>query len=162
MMQIHLMNEYVDEQKTNSLKKYGSVQYNKNCELTTISLRNLYKEEHCQGCFKNCIECRMKQPSRQSDSTYFLFETKEREWYNWKGKRSTLKQSFVENKRSHADCFVNINKRVISELFQCNTNVVGAVDGGSIMYITNYTSKNTNKEDNAGYFKAAKILVSKL
>ena len=36
------------------------------------------------------------------------------------------------------------------------------MDGRSIMYITNYISKNTNKEDNAGYFKTAKILVSKL
>ena len=68
----------------------------------------------------------------------------------------------MEHKREHADCFVNINNRVISEIFQCNTNVAVAVDGRSIMYITNYISKNTNKEDNAGYFKTAKILVSKL
>ena len=145
MMQIHLMNKYVDELKTNNLKKYGSVQYNINCELTTI-LRNLHKEEHCQGCFKNCEECQMKQPCRQSDLTHFILETKEREWYDWKGKCSTMQQFFVENKRSHADCYVNINNRVISGLFQCNTNVVGAVDGESIMYITNYTSKNTQKK----------------
>ena len=29
MMQIHLMNEYFDELKTNNLKKYDSVQYKK-------------------------------------------------------------------------------------------------------------------------------------
>ena len=76
-MQMYLMNEYVDEMKTGNLKKYDSVEYNKNCMLTTI-LRNLHREEHCQGCFKNCIECRMKQPSRQSNSTHFIWETKKR------------------------------------------------------------------------------------
>ena len=50
-MQIHLMNEYVDELKSGNLKKYDSVQYNKNCMLTTI-LGNLHQEEHCKGCLK--------------------------------------------------------------------------------------------------------------
>ena len=161
MMQIHLMNVYVNELKTGKLQKYNSVQYTRNCDLTT-TLRNLHKEEHSAGCFKFYIECRMKQPCRPSDVTHFIWETKEHEWYDWKGRRSTVNHFFVEHKREHADCFVNINNRVISEIFQCNTNVAVAVDGRSIMYITNYISKNTNKEDNAGYFKTAKILVSKL
>ena len=103
----------------------------------------------------------MKQLSRQSNSSHFIWVTREKEWYDWKGKRSTVNQFFVENKRSHADCFVNINNRVVSELFQCNTNVAGDVDDRNIMYITSCISKNTNREDNAGYFKAATILVSR-
>ena len=61
MMQIHLMNVYVNELKTGKLQKYNSVQYTRNCDLTT-TLRNLHKEEHSAGCFKFYIECRMKQP----------------------------------------------------------------------------------------------------
>ena len=142
------MNVYVNELKTGKLQKYNSVQYTRNCDLTT-TLRNLHKEEHSAGCFKFYIECRMKQPCKPSDVTHFIWETKEHEWYDWKGRRSTVNHFFVEHKREHADCFVNINNRVISEIFQCNTNVAVAVDGRSIMYITNYISKNTNKEDNA-------------
>ena len=48
MMQINLMNEYVDELETGNLMKNDYVQYNKNCMLTTI-LRNLHKEEHCHA-----------------------------------------------------------------------------------------------------------------
>ena len=51
MMQIHLMDQYMDELKTGILENYDSVQYNKNCMLTTI-LRHLHKEEYFQGCFK--------------------------------------------------------------------------------------------------------------
>ena len=78
-------------------------------------------------------------------------EDKRKKLYDWNGKRSTVNQFVVEHKRDHVDCFVNINNRFVSELFQCNTNVVGAVDGGSIMYVTSCISENTNKEDNAGF-----------
>ena len=55
--------------------------------------------------------------------------------------------------------FFNFNKNVIRELFQCNTNVIGAKDGGSVIYITIYVSKKNNRENTAGNFKAATILV---
>ena len=42
MMQIHLMNVYVNEPKTGNLQKYNSLQYTRNCDLTT-TLRNLHK-----------------------------------------------------------------------------------------------------------------------
>ena len=51
MIQIHLMNEYVDELKTGNFKKDDSIQYKQNCKLPTI-LRNLYTEEHCQAASK--------------------------------------------------------------------------------------------------------------
>ena len=50
----------------------------------------------------------------------------------------------MQAKRSHADAFMNIYNVHASTIFDCNTNVVTAVDGGSaVMYMTGYISKNT-------------------
>ena len=101
----------------------------------------------------------MKVPSKAAIDTKIIWDNKETEWYSWKGQKFTTYLFHVDHKRQHIDCFVNINNVIASELFHCNTNVVAAVDGGSIMYVTCYVSKNTNKEDCAGYMKAAKIIV---
>ena len=46
-------------------------------------------------------------------------------------------------------------------VFQCNTNVVAGVDGGSIMYMTCYVSKNASDENSKDYAKAGKIMIKK-
>ena len=57
---------------------------------------------------------------------------------------------------------MNIHNEVASCVFNCNTNVVAGVDGGSIMYITCYVSKNTNQEDSETYVKAGRRMIGKL
>ena len=101
----------------------------------------------------------MKVPSKAAIDTNIIWDTKETKWYTWKDEKYTTNLFYVEHKRQHEDCFVNVNNVIASDLFHSNTNVVAAVDGGSIMYVTCYVSKNTNREDCSGYVKAAKQLV---
>ena len=61
-----------------------------------------------------------------------------------------------------ADVFANIHNEHVSEVFACNNNVVAAVDGGSPMYLTAYHCKNTQKEDNDQFAKAAKAMIRKM
>ena len=123
--------------------------------------RNLHKSDHVKQCFKNekSPECRMKLPCRPCSETKVHFDDKEVNWYTWYGINRKRNLYFVEPKRSPVDLFANVHSAAISEVFGCNSNVVACVDGGSPMYLTNYTSKNTQEEDGAAMSHAAKHIV---
>jgi hypothetical protein len=67
-----------------------------------------------------------------------------------------------EEKQSHPDCFVNTHSEVASQFGGCNSNVIGVVDGGSVMYITCYVSKDTHKDDKKAFAEAARVMIRKL
>ena len=123
--------------------------------------RNLHKSDHTKQCFKNekSPECRMKLPCRPNTETRVHFEDKPVNWYTWFGLNRKRNLFFLEPKRTIVDQFANVHSSVISEVFGCNSNVVACVDGGSPMYVTNYTSKNTQEEDGEAMVNAAKHIV---
>ena len=72
-------------------------------------------------------------PCRACNSTKIVFDEKLTNWFDWKG-NSNARQLFIYgHKRRQDGCFVNIHNEIASMVFQCNTNVVAGVDGGSIM-----------------------------
>ena len=131
------------------------------CIATT---RNLHKSDHVKKCFKSkkSVECRMKLPCRAARVTKIHFRDKNVPWYSWNGRKRERSLYFIEQKRSNADLFGNIHSPAISNVFGCNTNVAACVDGGSPMYLTNYTSKNTQEEDSAAVANAAKHIIRNL
>jgi hypothetical protein len=136
-------------------------------EKTRMSIaitKNLHKSEHAKTCFKSHknAECRMKMPNRSCQSTTVHFSQKPTKWYSWTGRERERHLYFLEPKRSAVDLFGNVHSAPISEVFGCNTNVTACVDGGSPMYITNYTSKNTQEEDSAAMIVAARHIIQSM
>ena len=78
------------------------------------------------------------------------------------GDKKSVNLYIYEGLRKHEDSFVNIHNKVASMLFGCNTNIVNAVDGNSVMYITAYISKNSQHDDKKTFAEAAKAMVKKL
>jgi hypothetical protein len=137
MMELHIMNNFVTQQKDNIIPERTSDRYKKTNAIVTI-LRNLHNSEHCRSCFKKDYECRMKIPKKKYPANTVTFEDNTTPWYSWKGENSGRKMFVFEEKRTHPDCSVNTHSKVASQFGGCNTNVIGVVDGGSVMYITCY------------------------
>ena len=125
-------------------------------------LRNLHRSKHANSCFKKGEECRMHVPCASCDETELKFSADTTDWFDWKGKEQSRQLFTLNSKQAHADAFVNIHSSHASKLFGCNTNVVTGVDGGSVMYMTCYISKNTQTEDNELFTNSAKHMIKKM
>lgn len=158
-MEIDLMNALLPQSNVRETTHYRP---GAKVKFITSALRNLHKSYHCGSCFKKDHECRMKLPHQRQPESCVFFDEKETNWFDPLG-RNTKRNLFVyEPKRSHADSFMNVHNSKASTIFGCNTNVIAGVDGGSIMYVTCYISKNTQKEDNAHFTKAAAHMAKKM
>jgi hypothetical protein len=126
-------------------------------------LRNLHKTSHVQKCFKvKDGECRMKIPRAPAENTSVVYDTCITKWYEWNGKRNDRTLFYLEPKRGYCDMFANVFNTHVSDIFQCNNNIVACVDGGSPMYLTAYHSKNCQKEDNEKVGKAVIKMISNM
>ena len=161
LMELDLMHKFISEQKSKLILEIDSQNY-KDSRFITTALRNLHNSEHCTKCFAKDIECRMHIPSRGCDEQTITFQTDKTPWYTWYGENISRNLFVLEGKRSHADSFVNSHNEIASMIFGCNTNVTCGVDGGSIMYITNYVSKCTQKDDKKMYIEAAELMARKM
>jgi hypothetical protein len=162
-MERHIMEALLPQPGLNRLLQL-TYSIDEKTRLSIAVTKNLHKSDHVKQCFKSQKkpECRMKLPNRCSESTTVHFSDKPSNWYSWTGKKRERFLYFLEPKRSAADLFGNIHSAPISEVFGCNTNVVACVDGGSPMYLTNYTSKNTQDEDNAAISEAGRHIIKNM
>ena len=125
-------------------------------------LLNLHRSKHAISCFKKGDECRMHIPCAECEKTELKFSEDSTKWFDWKGNDQSRQLFTLEANRKHHDAFVNIHNCHASQIFGCNTNVVTAVDGGSVMYMTCYISKNTQEEDSSLFTNAAKQMIQKM
>jgi len=169
LLELSVMREFIKQKKEfnmgidNSIPLLGSTRYKTNMFLIN-ALRNLHSSDHSPSCFKkkDSVECRMKIPKRKCDHNDIKFEENGKRWYTWEGEQNLRFLFSFEGERCHEDCYVNTNNEIVSGVFGCNSNVTNAVDGGSIMYITMYASKDTQKDDKKSYTEGARIMVRKL
>jgi hypothetical protein len=126
------------------------------------AVHNLHRSKHRITCFAKDDSCRMHVPNRECDHTAVRFLDKETPWHHWNGSARVRNLFVMEPKRAHVDAFVNINNEHVSHVLGSNNNVICACDGGSCMYMTCYTSKNTQKEDGEVYRNVAKYMVKKM
>ena len=55
--------------------------------------------------------------------------------------------------------YTNTHNPVLTQLFLCNNNVMSAITGAAVIYVTSYNSKNTQKEERIAYEKLAQCLI---
>ena len=161
LLELHLMREFVWQQKSKKIPPRSDRQYRDTLFVTNL-LRNLHSSKHAKSCFKKGCECRMKLPQPKCVSSKIHFDDDPKPWYTWKGINNPRHMFVFEQQRSHEDSFVNTYNEVASSVFGSNTNTIFAVSGGSIMYMTCYMSKNTQKEDKEAYAKGAEIMIRKI
>ena len=120
----------------NLIPEIGDTKYS-DILFITNALRNLHKMSHSRKCFnKEKYECRMKVPMKECNNFNVNFDNGSKEWYDWTGRKHLRDLFVVEQKRQFIDCFVNTYNEIATATFGCNTNIVTAVDGGSIIYCT--------------------------
>ena len=91
-----------------------------------------------------------------------IYNDKTTNWYEWNGKNNPRTLFYLQSERSHVDCFANTYNEAASQIFNCNTNVAAAIDGGSVMYCTCYVFKGNKEEDEEHYSKACATMVRKI
>ena len=163
IMELKLMNDMIRQMRELvPIPDFEDPRYKKILFFTN-ALRNLHKMNHTGKCFKaDCFECRMKIPMKQCPSTEVQFEENRKEWYDWNGKKYTRQLFVLELQRKFIDCFVNTYNEIATASIGCNTNVVPAVDGGSIIYCTLYLSKNEQKDMENKFANTANLVLKKL
>jgi hypothetical protein len=141
---------------THSYDMYGKSQpkhrFWGNKHVRTLILRNrfeIHDVEHRQACFKTTCECRALHPKLPHDNTDIdcdptskvckLHRLVEGDWI-------TMTPWSLNLKRPIGCEYINQHNPVISEVFNCNSNIqIG--DPSHVFYSTLYSSKNTQAED---------------
>ena len=161
LMELYIMHQLNNQQKTNIVQLPKSHEYQKMNSINT-GLRNLHNCNHCTKCFKGKSDCRMKIPNRECQQENILFENTFTNWRSWTGEEEDINLFVREQQRAHIDAFVNVHNERASMFIGCNTNVIFGVDGGSIIYLTNYVSKSTIEDDKKHFTEAAQNMIKRL
>ena len=124
---------------------------------------NLHASSHVQSCFKKGFECRNKLPDCPCKRTAIHFDTTNMvTWWSWDGTSVRRAPFYSEPTRHLFDVFMNRYHRRLSTILGCNTNVQCGIDGAHMMYVTYYSTKNTQTEDKLAYCKVAKTLYARI
>jgi hypothetical protein len=117
--------------------------------MITRSRFEIHDVEHRQACFKTSCECRALHPKPPHITTEIdLDPTSETsKWFRLvEGDRLVTTPWLLNLKRPMGCEYINQHNPVISEVFNCNSNVqIG--DPSHVFYSTLYSSKNTQAED---------------
>jgi hypothetical protein len=122
----------------------------------TLLRFNEHDFKHRKGCFKKSDECRFSYP-RPINEEYGLqinFESDPTIWYaSFGNNKNYACHPFTMVPRRHvADLFLNTNNPVVSRIFGFNNNVnMGNIN--CIFYVTLYTTKGTQNEEQFPFLK---------
>jgi hypothetical protein len=125
---------------------------------------NLHRTNHSVRCFKgNRCECFANLPKPPAENIMFHPDMGHPvSWFDSFGNEVNITLFSVEQKRSIADAFVNTHSKLTTLLLGCNNNVSCALSGRSVIYATNYTGKNTQKDDRYAYERVCEAIVRQL
>ena len=83
-------------------------------------------------------------------------------WCNWAGLPTDANLFGFQLKRTTVDAYVNIHNPLTTRVLGCNNNILFAVAGKAIFYITCYASKSTQQDDSEPFQKVLKVLVGQV
>jgi len=125
---------------------------------------------HTKGCFRcsnkgtahicgpHC-ECRYRLPDIQRRDTQIRTESQGVPWYLWTGEEKKHPLITVQPRRGKYDEFQNVSCAAISESkLACNSNVNVMTEGPISQYTCKYTTKDTQKDDQAKYAEVDKSI----
>ena len=123
---------------------------------------NLHNITHTPRCFKKEITCYTKFPVPVNEDTKIRFAESPSQWADFDG---TIKDKWIFEvvpERPIQDVFTNIHNPLLTMLFLCNNNILTAMTGAVVLYVTSYSSKKNQKEERLAFENMAIVLTKVL
>ena len=126
------------------------------------AISNVHAVSHASRCFKKGPECYANLPDRACSDASIFYSDEPDIWFDWMGNPEPRYMFRLYPERQIEDAFMNTHNPMLTSLLGCNTNVMVAMNGCSVFYVTNYNIKSQQKEERAVFQKVSEVLVSQL
>ena len=126
------------------------------------ALVNLHTVTHASRCFKKGSECYANLPEPKFNETTITHNEEYDIWYDYLGHTSKRYMFKISPKREAEDAFMNTHNKTLTLILGCNTNVMVAMNGCSVFYVTGYNAKSNQKEETAAFETISEVVVKHL
>ena len=123
------------------------------------SLVNIHNHKHAVRCFKHSLECYANLPEGPIEKSLLDFKDLPDEWSDYKGCKEIRFMFRYYPQRDIEDAFMNVHSPVLTQCFANNTNVVPALNGPVVFYVTCYQVKKQQKEETEAYIKVFQCII---
>ena len=126
------------------------------------ALVNLHSVTHANRCFKKGSECYANLPEPRCDDVKICYNEEPDVWSNWMGHKQEMYMFRIYPNRKAEDSFMNTHNPTLTQVLGCNTNVMVAMNGCSVFYVTGYNAKSNQKEEKAAFEVISQVVVKHL
>ena len=154
----HLDRIVYEHQKNLSWQDEDSTRQAKRC-FATNTLVNFHHATHTHRCFKKGTECYASLPSAPNENTTIHCAAAPNLWCDWKGLATPKWMFRFDPRREVQDAFINTHNPGITQLFNCNNNVLVGMNGCSVFHVTGYNVKSQQREERMAFQKVSEVLV---
>jgi len=123
------------------------------------ALVNVHYTTHANRCFKRGSECYAHLPDQVTDYTQIFYNEEFDLWSDCWGNKEKRYMFRFQPKRALEDIFVNVHNPLVTGLLGWNNNVLGAMNGASVIYVTGYQVKAQQKEELVAFEKVSGVMV---
>ena len=119
---------------------------------------NLHNVTHTPRCFKKEPICYTKFPVQYNTGTTIRYAEEPHVWADYDG---TTKEKFlfeIVPERPIEEVYTNVHNPILTLLFLCNNNILAAMTGAVVLYVTSYSSKKNQKEERTAFEKMALVI----
>lgn len=123
---------------------------------------NIHNPLHATRCFKRNTECYANLPEMPLKKNSLYFKESADNWFDFKG---NFKQRYMFRfypQRHIEDAFMNVHSPLLTKCFANNTNVLAAMNGPVVFYVTGYQAKKQQKEEKEAYTKVSETIFKML
>jgi hypothetical protein len=121
-------------------------------------LVNIHSPLHAPRCFKGSQECYANLPEMPLEKNTIHFKETYDKWFDFKGAMERRFMFRFYPKRNIEDVFMNVHSPVLTKCFANNTNVLAAMNGPVVFYVTGYQAKKQQKEEKQAYTKVSETI----
>ena len=122
------------------------------------ALTNVHLCTHPKRCFKKSSECYANLPSLPFETSKIIYNEQPNVYSNYLGEKENRYMFKIVPHRNIEDVFMNTYNPHISDLVGCNSNVMAAITGLLVFYVTGYATKNTQEEESKMYQTMSEVL----
>ena len=123
---------------------------------------NIHNIRHSDRCFKKSPICYAKLPASENKATILTYAQNATIWADWNGSQHEKTIFETTLKRGIADAYTNVHNPILSMTFLCNNNILAAMTGAAVLYVTGYNFKSTQKEEQMAFEKMARVLIDRI
>jgi Helitron helicase-like domain at N-terminus len=126
------------------------------------ALVNIHSVTHANRCFKKGSECYANLPEPECHGVQIEYNIDPDIWSDWMGHKHKRYMFRIYPDRQAEDAFMNSHNPTLTQLLCCNTNVMVAMNGASVFYVTGYNAKSNQKEEKAAFEVISEVVVKHL